>query len=69
MWNELKGELNAILVVAPLFTPTDKATYHRQLTTYRKIFPNFKANDGMFSTFNSFYSNSRKTTPQHKLNF
>ncbi len=36
-WNELKGELNAILDVAPLRTLANEVAYRQQLMAYRSL--------------------------------
>jgi hypothetical protein len=67
MWNEFKQEPNAILDVAPLFTLMDEVTYHRQLTTYKRVFPYFRANGALFNTFSSFDGNNTKKFPNMGL--
>ncbi len=41
-WNELNGEFNAILDVAPLLRLINEATYYQQLITYMQDFLDFR---------------------------
>jgi hypothetical protein len=65
-WNELKGELKAILDVAPFPTLANEAIYCQQLTTYKRSFPKFKVK-GVHSPFCSFDSSSTKSTPHQEF--
>jgi len=55
------------LDVAPLFTPMDETNYYRQLTTYMKVFHDFKADGALFNTFSIFDGNNTKIFPNMGL--
>lgn len=51
-WNEIKGELDDLLDVAPFPTFINEAIYHHHLIIYQLVFPHFKVDDVPLNTFN-----------------